>query len=131
MLPIVDGKFGLLKIYRHAIQSDSWEIPRGFIDAGESDLTAALRELAEETGLSCDRSQIKSLGFVTPDAGVLAARVHVHVALGCTRIQPYSALELGHREFCLFDSAEMKDLLSRSEIQDPCTLVGYYRYITL
>jgi ADP-ribose pyrophosphatase len=129
VLPIVDGKFGLLKIYRHAIQSDSWEIPRGFIDAGESDLTAALRELTEETGLSCDRSQIKSLGFVTPDAGVLAARVHVHVALGCTRIQPYSALELGHREFCLFNPAEIEELIVSSDIQDPCTAISYYKYM--
>lgn len=129
MLPIVDGKFGLLKIYRHAIQSDSWEIPRGFIDEGESDLTAALRELEEETGLSCDRSQIKSLGFVTPDAGVLAARVHVHVALRCIRIQPYSAPELGHREFCLFEVTELKNMIGRSEIQDPCTLIAYCKYM--
>ena len=31
VLPVCDGKFGLIKVYRHAIQADSWEIPRGFL----------------------------------------------------------------------------------------------------
>ena len=129
VLPICDGKIGLIKAYRHAIQGDSWEIPRGFIEGGENVLVSALRELEEETGLSCDRSQIKFLGFVTPDAGILAARVQVYVALRCRRIRPYAPSELGHRDFCLFDPAEIEDLISRSVIQDPCTVVSYFRYL--
>jgi 8-oxo-dGTP pyrophosphatase MutT (NUDIX family) len=131
VLPVYEGKIGLLRAYRHAIQGDSWEIPRGFIEEGESDLISALRELEEETGLSCDLGEMKSLGFVTPDAGILAARVHIHVALGCLRIRPYMPSELGHRELCFFDDTEIRDQILRSEIQDPCTVVAYYRYITL
>jgi ADP-ribose pyrophosphatase len=90
VLPICDGKIGLIKAYRHAIQGDSWEIPRGFIEEGESAPVSALRELEEETGLSCDPGEIKFLAFVTPDAGILAARVQVYVALRCSRIRPYA-----------------------------------------
>lgn len=72
VLPIVDGKFGLLKIYRHAIQNNSWDIPRGFVEPGESEKVSARRDLGEETGLSCDVSDTQSLGFVAPDAGILA-----------------------------------------------------------
>lgn len=129
VLPICDGKIGLIRAYRHAIQDYSWEIPRGFVEEGESDPASALRELEEETGLSCDSLELRSLGFITPDAGILAARVHVHVALRCIRIRPYTAVELGHREFRLFDSSEIENLISRSEIQDPCTVFAYYRFI--
>ena len=128
ILPICDGKIGLLKVYRHAIQGDSWEIPRGFIEEGESDLTSALRELEEETGLTCDPDQTKPLGFITPDAGVLAARVHVYVALQCVRIRPYVAKEFGHREFRLFSSVALDEMINRAEIQDPCTLIAHYKF---
>jgi ADP-ribose pyrophosphatase len=131
VLPICDGKIGLIRAYRHAIQDYSWEIPRGFVEEGESDPASALRELEEETGLSCDSLELRSLGFITPDAGILAARVHVHVALRCIRIRPYTAVELGHREFRLFDSSEIGNRMSRSEIQDPCTMFAYYRFINL
>lgn len=131
ILPVCDGKIGLLKIYRHAVQNDSWEIPRGFVEEGESAPVSALRELEEETGLSCDPGEVKFLGFVTPDGGILAARVQVYAASRCSRIRPYAPVELGHREFRLFNSSDIGDLISRSEIQDPCTMVAYYRYITL
>lgn len=129
VLPICDGKIGLLRVYRHAIQSDSWEIPRGFVEEGESEATSALRELEEETGLSCDPGEIKSLGFVTPEAGVLAARVHVYVALRCLRTRPYLPVELGHRDFGLFGLTQVNDMIRRCEIQDPCTLVAYFKYV--
>ena len=32
ILPIVDSKIALLKVYRHIIEDWSWEIPRGFIE---------------------------------------------------------------------------------------------------
>ena len=76
VLPICDGKIGLIRAYRHAIQGDSWEIPRGFVEEGKSDVTSALRELEEETGLACEAGEIKFLGYVTPEAGILAARLH-------------------------------------------------------
>jgi 8-oxo-dGTP pyrophosphatase MutT (NUDIX family) len=131
VLPVCDGKLGLIKTYRHAVQADSWEIPRGFIEEGESRSVSALRELEEETGLSCAPGEIKFLGFVTPDAGILAARVQVYVALRCSRTRPYAPGELGHQEFCLFDRGDIQDLIATSQIQDPCTILAYYRYTRL
>ena len=129
VLPVVENKFGLIRIYRHAIQGDSWEIPRGFIENGESPPGAALRELQEETGLSCSLSEIGFLGSVTPDAGILAARVQVYVASDCSRRSQFVPGELGHREFRLFDKTEMGDLISTAEIQDPCTMIAYYKFL--
>lgn len=128
VLPIVDGKIGLLRIYRHAIQSYLWEIPRGFVDPGESDRTSALRELEEETGLACADADLESLGLVAPEPGILAGRAHLFVARRCRTIKPFSGEEFGHREFRLFELEQVLDLYALSEIQDSTTLSAYFLY---
>lgn len=42
-------------LMRHA---DRWDLPKGHVDAGESDIECALREMEEETGLSPDDVEI-------------------------------------------------------------------------
>jgi len=131
VLPVCEGKIGLLQIYRHAIQQDSWEIPRGFIEKNESPLDSSLRELQEETGLTCERDGMKTLGFITPDAGILAARVQLFAALGCVQRDPYEPAELGHEQFSMFEMEEIKRRILTSGIQDPCTVISYFRYTNL
>src|SRR3954468_17631321 len=36
VLPIVGGRLGLLRVYRHAVRRLMWELPRGFVEPGES-----------------------------------------------------------------------------------------------
>lgn len=95
VLPIIDGEYALIKVYRHAIQDYSWEIPNGFVDDGEKSIESAKRELEEEPGLYCEKDNILPLGFVTSDAGILAARMNLFVATQCRRIKPYAANEMG------------------------------------
>lgn len=52
ILPIVDGWVGLIRIYRPAIRTYTWEISHGFVDEEESDHSSALRELLEKTELT-------------------------------------------------------------------------------
>jgi NUDIX domain len=53
VLPVVGDNVALVDCYRHPLAQMSLEAPKGFIDAGETPARAALRELGEETGLSC------------------------------------------------------------------------------
>ena len=53
VLPVQGNKFCLLKIHRHPIDQDNWELPGGFIEKGESPENAARRELLEEVGMLC------------------------------------------------------------------------------
>ncbi|MFI3185338.1 MAG: NUDIX hydrolase [Methylococcaceae bacterium] len=127
ILPVVDGLVGLVRIYRPALRAFSWEIPHGFIDEGEDEKNSALRELLEETGLVADPSCFFSLGFITPDSGVLAARVHLYVVEA-----EYSATkreyELGLGEFRFFHFHELENMIGRSEVQDTFTLAAWCKY---
>ena len=127
ILPIVDGQVGLIRIYRPAIRAYSWEIPHGFVDEGESDNLSALRELLEETGLTVKAEYFSSLGYITPDSGILAARVHLFLAESCYTTQPIQR-ELGLREFHLFPFREFEEMIGRSEIQDTFTLAAWCKY---
>lgn len=127
VLPIMDRRIGLIRIYRHAIRECSWEIPRGFIDAGESPAMSAARELEEETGLGCKLEGMRSFGYVTPEAGILQARIHLFGAFDCFRLKAFHAEEFGHRELQFFSEPEVVRMAMDSKIQDPCTLVALYR----
>jgi 8-oxo-dGTP pyrophosphatase MutT (NUDIX family) len=128
VLPVVDGKLGLLRIYRHPIQRYLWEVPRGFVDPGESDHSSALRELEEETGLSCADADLESLGIFAPEPGILAARARLFVARNCRVVKPFGGEEFGHKEFRLFESAQVPALHDAGEIQDPATLIACFLY---
>jgi 8-oxo-dGTP pyrophosphatase MutT (NUDIX family)/predicted ABC-type ATPase len=56
---ITDGEHILLG---HTTNGTYWDIPKGGIDSGESALQAAIRELREETGLTCSASDLITLG---------------------------------------------------------------------
>lgn len=124
ILPLVGDKVGLLCIWRPAIGGYSWEIPHGFVEAAEDNADAAARELVEETGLVA--GTIRSLGHITPDAGVLAARVHLYLASDCRPGEGKTG-ELGLSGFKLFALSELEAMIRTSEIQDALTLAAWCR----
>lgn len=126
ILPILDQQVGLVRIYRPALRDYSWEIPHGFVEAGESEQTSAMRELVEETGLQ--GAEAVSLGYITPDAGIIAARVHVYLVLSSNAKSRQSG-EMGLREFRLFPVAEFERMIGDSEIQDSFTLAAWCRFL--
>jgi ADP-ribose pyrophosphatase len=131
ILPICNKKIALIRVYRHPISDCSWEIPRGFIDEGESAIAAAIRELNEETRLDCQPEQMRSLGLLTPDTGILAARLRLFAALECERARAYAPAELGHQELRFFELDEIEKMILASEVQDPSTIAAYFIYVRL
>ncbi len=128
MLPVMNGRIGLLKVYRHATGEYSWEIPRGFVERAEDDLNSVAREFEEETGLGCREQDIVSLGYMTPDAGVLSARVHLFAARASFAQQEYVPAELGHRALQFFSLSEVDRMMRASEIQDSYTVAAICKY---
>lgn len=59
VLPVEDdGSVWLVGQHRYPLDAYSWEIPEGGCPASESPEQTAVRELKEETGLSCDRLEL-------------------------------------------------------------------------
>jgi 8-oxo-dGTP pyrophosphatase MutT (NUDIX family) len=131
VLPCHDGRIGLLRLYRHPVRIDVWELPRGFLDAGESPATSALRELEEETGFICAQTHLLDLGTVLPEAGILRGRVHLYAALECQKVRDFPGVEIGHREFRWFTGEEIRGLLRNSNIEDATTIAALYKLLLL
>jgi ADP-ribose pyrophosphatase len=66
--------------YRHAARQLLWELPAGRIDKGENDLTAAKRELLEETGYTASRWRAILRFYASP--GFLAETMNLYLARG-------------------------------------------------
>lgn len=128
VFPMWEGKVALVRVYRHPLRAYCWELPRGFIDEGEAPAVSAMRELAEETGLTCRPEDLQSLGLYAPEAGTLAARVHLFIAHHCARNREFIADEFGHHALQFFTLDELDTLIKSGEIQEPGTLIAYYRY---
>jgi ADP-ribose pyrophosphatase len=76
-------KFLLVKQYRPAIEKKTIELPGGLVDKNENHLTAAKRELAEETGYLAKK--IIYLGSYYPDVGRLENKFHCYF---CKDVKP-------------------------------------------
>jgi ADP-ribose pyrophosphatase len=78
VVPYFDnGDTVLVRQWRHAWETSSWEVPAGTFADGEEALACARRELAEETGLVAAR--YTSLGVVH-GAAFLTGRAHLFLA---------------------------------------------------
>jgi 8-oxo-dGTP pyrophosphatase MutT (NUDIX family) len=78
------GKFVILYRHSHKPDGDTWGLPGGKVEQGESDEAAILRELAEETGYKASDSELEHIGdfdFVSP-RGTPYTYVTFRVALG-------------------------------------------------
>jgi len=85
VVPYFDnGDTLLVRQWRHAWETSSWEVPAGTFDEGEEPLQCARRELAEETGLVATR--YRSLGVVH-GAAFLTGRAHLFLAEGLTEAE--------------------------------------------
>jgi len=112
-----DGQVVLLRQYRHGAGEEFLEVPGGSMDPGskEDPLTAAQRELREETGMSS--KTWKSLGFVYPNPALQSNKIHVFLAENCEvtaplERDPFEEIEI---EFC--SVSELLLRLDRGEFQ--------------
>jgi ADP-ribose pyrophosphatase len=131
ILPVDQGRMGLIRIYRHPLRAWCWEIPRGFIDDGETPREAAHRELAEETALYCEPGALMDLGTVAPEPGILAARTRVFAALSTESAEFAQEAEFGLREFRWFTPGELDALIGSGELLDCTSLIARARYLEL
>jgi len=73
-----DGNVVFVRQYRHAVGAEVLELPAGIVDAGETPLECAVRELEEETGLIAGKMELM-LKFYT-SVGFCDEAVYIYLA---------------------------------------------------
>ena len=78
------GRVPLVQQYKHGLGGLSYDLPAGYLDAGEEPLACAQRELREETGYVADDWQ--HLSSVVLDSNRGNTRAHLFLARGARRV---------------------------------------------
>ena len=126
LLPVLaDRRILLVRQYRHAVGQFLWELVAGRIELGEPPLTAARRELLEETGYTARR--FRKLLDVFPTPGFVSERMIVFAATGLTpgRARPESDERITSRAFTL---RQLERMIRRGTLRDAKSIAGLLYY---
>jgi ADP-ribose pyrophosphatase len=126
LLPVFpDGRVLLVRQYRHAARAFLWELVAGRIDAGESPVAAAHRELAEETGYAARR--LRQLLVIFPSPGFVSERMWIFSATGLTRgaARPEDDERISARRFSL---AAAEQMIRRGTLRDAKSIAAILFY---
>lgn len=73
-----DDTILMVRQYRYSTGQEMLEIPAGKLEKGEDPLQCGMRELAEETGYTAEKTT--SLGYIYPSPGFLNEIIHLYLA---------------------------------------------------
>ncbi len=109
------GDFVCLKQVKYAINEVSLATVGGFIDPGEDPLSAAKRELLEETG--CEAGEWIDLGSYIVDANRGAGKANLFLALGTVRVKEPDYDDIGGLETVRLTRSELETALLQHEFK--------------
>jgi 8-oxo-dGTP pyrophosphatase MutT (NUDIX family) len=110
--------------YRFGTESFTLEIPGGMCDPGEEPLTAAVRELREETGYTA--GEMTPLGFVHPNPALQNNRCHSYLARGLQSSGPPEPDEHEELEVSHVPLARVPDLIRDGAITHSLVVAAFH-----
>ncbi len=119
-----DGKILLQREYSYPPNCWLYQFPGGAIEKSETPSQSAMRELAEEAGLS---GSLKNLGFFYYDNRRSGGKIHVFTA---TELTPASAKKDAEEdiESYWFSKAKINRMIKDGEIVNISALAGWSMY---
>ncbi len=102
-----------------------WELPAGRMDAGETPLQAARRELKEETGYRA-RTWRKMVSFY-PSPGYVAEKMTIYLATDLTAGEP-QPMEDERIECGWFTTRQIEERIRGGSIVDAKTMIGLFTW---
>lgn len=116
VIPEVKKKFGIMQVWRHQFNQHIWQAPTGFAEKNEKLETTAIKELLEETGLKCEKKNLKYLGKIIPDAGLIEGKIIMYLALKCKKITHKIVPEIGANKIHFFKRLQIYKMLNSNQI---------------
>ena len=125
------GKILCVKQYRHAIESESIEIPAGGINDNETPFDGAIRELSEETGYECVDSdasaEVSKLIEMYTSVGYTNEKIYIFYG-NVVKKRSQSLDENEYVNIILLDKDEIRNMILNGEIKDGKTIAAFFAY---
>ena len=120
------GQLVMVDQFRVGAEIASLEFPGGIIDLGESDQSAGLRELLEETGYRAE--QITSIGHVYANPAIQNNRLFLVVAENCELAGPAQQDDGEDINVRLVEPADVPDLIRAGTIHHGLVVSAWLLY---
>jgi ADP-ribose pyrophosphatase len=128
MIPVdQDGRILMVRQYRNAIDSYTLEIPAGGLNAGEDNLTCAIRECEEETGFKA--GEVHHLIDVFTTVAFSNEKICIYYTTGLTP----TSQNLDEDEYVSVERHTLEELtgmILEGSIKDAKTIAGILAYKT-
>ena len=119
------GSVLVVRQFRYAAAALCVELPGGVIDEGESPLTAAKRELLEETGYAA--SEWTSVGRMYANPARQTNSVHIYMARDLTKLTSQSLDESEDIEFEFASIAKIHEMIDHNQFSQALHAASFYR----
>lgn len=124
-----DGRFVMVRQYRHGLGAMSTELCAGVVEPGETPEEAARRELAEETGYSGGRWTLQAVISGNPSTTNNLTYCFLAEGVELTGIQHLDATEM--ISVLTLSREELMELMMSDEMKQSLMLAPLWRYFYL
>jgi 8-oxo-dGTP pyrophosphatase MutT (NUDIX family) len=121
-----DGQIVMERQYRHALGKTCYELPCGVIEAGETPLEAAKRELLEETGFAGGEWQ--EWMTLSPNPATSTNLAHSFLASGVEKVSGQHLDATEDIDVYLLDQDYVRELLQNNQILQALMAAPLWKY---
>lgn len=124
-----EGKFVMVRQYRHGIKETRYEICAGVCEKGEEPMVSAQRELYEETGYG--NGEWSLFMTISANTSTMTNLTYCYLAIDVEQLSTQHLEETEDLSVHLLDKEEVKALLMNDEVKQALMAAPLWKYCAL